>query len=554
KVDPKICKWLRPHQREGVQFVFDCLMGLREYDGFGCILADDMGLGKTLQSIVVMWTLLKQGLVKGEPAAKRVVVVCPTSLVKNWEAEIQKWLKGACKCIAISDSSREAAIASINLYLNSSIYKVLVLSYETFRTHKAKFQAKADSCCDLLICDEAHRLKNSETATCQALSSLKCRKRVLLSGTPMQNDLTEFYSMVNFTNPGVLGDPTHFRKASHIHDCLLLHYLNPILAAREPDAEERQVEKAQRVQNEMSTLVNEFILRRTNTLNAKHLPPKLVQVVSCRLTSLQETIYQHLLSSKEIRHILNGKQTNILSSIGSMQKLCNHPQLLIEGAKGKAAQALAQEVESLLPESTGGVARGGRRIRCFVPAWSGKMMTLFRLLRAMREMGSDRIVIVSNYTQSLDVIGQMCRDNSWPFARLDGSTGSNKRMKLVDNFNDPLSQSFAFLLSSKAGGCGINLVGANRLILFDPDWNPAVDKQAAARVWREGQKKRCFVYRFLTTGTIEEKIFQRQLSKEGLQNIVDDKEEVNSLSSKDLKNLFKLNRATPCETHDKVKW
>ncbi|RHY03848.1 hypothetical protein DYB25_001057, partial [Aphanomyces astaci] len=122
-----------------------------------------------------------------------------------------------------------------------------------------------------------------------------------------------------------------------------------------------------------------------------------------------------------------------------------------------------------------------------------------------------------------------------PWNSLDGSTSAKKRKNLVDVFNDPKSNSFAFLLSSKAGGCGINLIGANRLVLFDPDWNPATDKQAAARIWREGQKKQCFIYRFVATGTLEEKIFQRQLSKEGLQSIVDDKEEVNSLSTKDLK-------------------
>ncbi|CAN0476180.1 unnamed protein product, partial [Ectocarpus sp. 8 AP-2014] len=120
----------------------------------------------------------------------------------------------------------------------------------------------------------------------------------------------------------------------------------------------------------------------------------------------------------------------------------------------------------------------------------------------------------------------LCPRLDRPFVRLDGSTGVSKRQKMVNAFNEPGPQSFAFLLSSKAGGCGLNLIGGNRLVLFDPDWNPAVDKQAAARVWRDGQKKRCFVYRFVSTGTIEEKVFQRQLSKEGLQNIVDDKEEV----------------------------
>ena len=170
----------------------------------------------------------------------------------------------------------------------------------------------------------------------------------------------------------------------------------------------------------------------------------------------------------------------------------------------------------------------------------------------MRAAGNERIVVVSNYTQTLDMISNLGLTRGWPAVRLDGSTNVAKRQKMVDVFNDPTSVSFAFLLSSKAGGCGINLIGANRLVLFDPDWNPAVDKQAAARVWREGQKRRCFIYRFVSTGTIEEKIFMRQLSKEGLQSIVDDKEEVNSLSSKDLRQLFRFDEETVSDTHKKL--
>merc|ERR1712194_698680 len=147
----------------------------------------------------------------------------------------------------------------------------------------------------------------------------------------------------------------------------------------------------------------------------------------------------------------------------------------------------------------------------------------------------------------------MCRENNWGNCRLDGSISMKKRQKMCDDFNDPSTSLVAFLLSSKAGGCGLNLIGGNRLVLFDPDWNPAVDKQAAARCWRDGQKKRCFTYRFMATGTVEEKIFQRQLSKEGLQSVVDDKEQVNALSTKDLRNLFTLRQGTPSDTHDKLK-
>jgi SNF2-related domain len=131
-VDPRLCKFLRPHQREGVQFMFECLMGLREVQGEGCILADDMGLGKTLQSIAVLWTLLKQGREKGKPAARRAVVVCPTSLVTNWESELEKWLKGECKCIALSEASRDQVISSITLFLNSPVYKVIPIATCTY--------------------------------------------------------------------------------------------------------------------------------------------------------------------------------------------------------------------------------------------------------------------------------------------------------------------------------------------------------------------------------------------------------------------------------------
>lgn len=148
---------------------------------------------------------------------------------------------------------------------------------------------------------------------------------------------------------------------------------------------------------------------------------------------------------------------------------------------------------------------------------------LAELLKYLRTQTKDRIVLVSNYTQTLDLFAQLCREKGYPYLRLDGSLSIPKRQQLVRLFNDPAENQFAFLLSSKAGGCGLNLIGGNRLVLFDPDWNPANDKQAAGRVWRDGQKKRVFVYRFLQAGTIEEKVYQRQLNKEGLQNMIDSK-------------------------------
>ena len=316
-----LSKWLRPHQRQGVQFLYECVMGLKQFEGRGCILADDMGLGKTLQSVSLIYTLLKTGITAdNKPTCQRIIVVCPCSLVKNWDNEyvlcylpgrfcferlistfslayvrvvlslsgacflllshttcrFVKWLgPGVVKSLALAEADRKTVEKNIDIFVRTRMFNVLIASYECLRTHIGRLTKHAD-CCDLLVCDEAHRLKNSENQTSKALNSLPVKRRILLTGTPMQNDLQEFYSMVDFTNPGILGTCEEFRR----------NYMYPILRGREPDATDRQKQKMQETQNSMSTTVNDFILRRINTVNAQHLPPKLVQVVCCNLTEM----------------------------------------------------------------------------------------------------------------------------------------------------------------------------------------------------------------------------------------------------------------------------
>ncbi len=331
------------------------------------------------------------------------------------------------------------------------MFNVLICSYETIRTHVARLNKCVD-CCDLLVCDEAHRLKNNENQTSRALNSLPVKRRVLLTGTPMQNDLQEFFAMVDFTNPGVLGSQEEFRK----------NILFPVLRGREPDATERQKNKMMEVQKNMSSIVDQFILRRVNTLNAQHLPPKLVQVVCCNLTDIQKNMYQHLISSKDMQHVLDGKQVNCLSSIQMLMKLCNHPSLIADedprekkGGGGRRAAKKkinyaeekssaapgADGVGKYLPENVGGGGGRGGMNAPVRPEWSGKMFVLYRLMREMRKPGNgnDKIVIVSNYTQTLDLIGKMCRGNSWGFCRLDGSISMKKRQKMVRSLTAPRS-------------------------------------------------------------------------------------------------------------------
>ena len=434
---------------------------------------------------------------------------------------------------------------------------------------------------------QAHRLKNAETLTSRAIGALPCRARVLLSGTPLQNRLDEFYAMVDFANPGVLGSIAEFRK----------RYEAPILAGREPGAAAEAAALGAERAATLSSVVNDFILRRTNALLSAHLPPKIVEVICCRLSPLQRALYDHFLGSVAgAKALLKGPSgagssssakgtAKVLSAITSLRKLCNHPKLIWDAIAAKKAAGSASSssgmpdafagCEQLFPEEFfggGAGARGGGRrgggggglARILgrggaggpPPGWeqlSGKFALAAALLAALHARGgasgggggggggsgggsssscggfsapasvgsSERIVIVSNATQTLDLFVALCRQRNYPFLRLDGSTSISKRTKLVAQFNDPTRREFVFLLSSKAGGCGLNLVGANRLLLFDPAWNPADDKQAAARVWRDGQKRRVYVYRLLATGTLDEKIWQRQCSKEGLKCVVD---------------------------------
>ncbi len=176
--------------------MYECVMGMKSFSGNGCILADDMGLGKTLQSVTLIYSLLKTGITpNNEPTAKRVIVVCPCSLVKNWDNEFVKWLgPSGVKSLALAESDRKTVEKSMDLFVRTKMFNVLICSYETIRTHINRLNKHAHAC-DLLVCDEAHRLKNNENQTSRALASLPVRRRVLLTGTPMQNDLQEFFAM-----------------------------------------------------------------------------------------------------------------------------------------------------------------------------------------------------------------------------------------------------------------------------------------------------------------------------------------------------------------------
>lgn len=539
-IDPRLAKVLRPHQVEGVKFLYRCTTGLIDRNANGCIMADGMGLGKTLQCISLMWTLLKQGPEAGTTTIQKCVIACPSSLVGNWANELGKWLgKDATTPFAIDGKATKTELTQqIKQWAIASgrgiVRPVLIVSYETLRMY---VEALKDTPIGLLLCDEGHRLKNKESLTWTALNSLNVSRRVILSGTPIQNDLSEYFALLHFANPNLLGSQNEFRKRFEI----------PILRGRDAAGTEESRKLGDERLAELSSIVNKFIIRRSNDILSKYLPVKYEHVVFCNMSPFQLDLYNHFIQSPEIRSLLRGKGSQPLKAIGILKKLCNHPDLL-------DLQKDLPGCEHAYPEDfTPPDARGRDRE---VKSWySGKMMVLDRMLARIRQDTNDKIVLISNYTQTLDLFEKLCRSRAYGCLRLDGTMNIKKRSKLVDKFNDPDGPEFVFLLSSKAGGCGLNLIGANRLVLFDPDWNPAADQQALARVWRDGQKKDCFVYRFIATGSIEEKIFQRQSHKQSLSScVVDSAEDVERhFSLESLRELFQFKPETRSDTHDTFK-
>ncbi|KAK9323582.1 P-loop containing nucleoside triphosphate hydrolase protein [Lipomyces orientalis] len=537
-IDPKLAKVLRPHQVEGVKFLYKCTTGLVDPKACGCIMADEMGLGKTLQCITLMWTLLRQSPEAGKPTIEKCIIACPSSLVKNWANELVKWLgKDALNPFAVDGKASKAELTrqlrqwAIAEGRQAAVRPVLIVSYETLRMNVSELR---NTKIGLMLCDEGHRLKNNESLTFTALDSLNVQRRVILSGTPIQNDLSEYFALLNFANPGLLGTRTEFRK----------NYEISILKGRDADATDKDREQGDQKLGELATLVNRFIIRRTNDILSKYLPVKYEHVVFCKLSPFQEALYNHFITSPEIKKLLRGAESQPLKAIGLLKKLCNHPDLLnlpedVEGS------------EQLFPADYVPKESRASRDREINTLLSGKMQVLERMLARICRDTNDKIVLISNYTQTLDVIEKFCRSRRYGTLRLDGTMNVNKRQKLVDRFNDPEGDELVFLLSSKAGGCGINLIGANRLVLFDPDWNPAADQQALARVWRDGQKKDCFVYRFIASGTIEEKIFQRQSHKQSLSScVVDEAQDVERHFSLDgLRQLFSFTPDAISDTH-----
>ncbi|KAL9956256.1 hypothetical protein ACROYT_G037709 [Oculina patagonica] len=521
KIPGKIWHKLYKYQQTGVQWLWEL-----HCQQAGGIVGDEMGLGKTIQMIVFL-AGLKYSKISAKKSKKGglgpVLIACPVTVLHQWVQEFHKWWP-EFRVAVLHDTGSYSGFRQELIKKICSENGVLVTSYSGLRQHQERLLAQRF---DYVILDEGHKIRNPDAEITLACKQFRTCHRIILSGSPMQNNLRELWSLFDFVFPGKLGTLPVF----------MTEFSVPITMGGYSNATKVQVETAYKCACVLRDTINPYLLRRLkkDVNTSLDLPTKNEQVLFCRLTEEQRELYQQYLDSKEVQAILAGNY-KVFPGLIMLRKICNHPDLTSEaGSLWKAKQdalkaELGEKGEDDESDPDDGYGDGRR---------SGKMIVVEALLKMWHEQGH-RVLLFSQTKQMLNILEQFVSSRGYTYFRLDGSTPIASRQPLIRNFNEDRSV-FMFLLTTRVGGLGVNLVGADRVLIYDPDWNPSTDTQARERAWRIGQKKHVTIYRLITTGTIEEKIYHRQIFKQFLTNrVLKDPKQRRFFKSNDLYELFTL--------------
>jgi SNF2 family DNA or RNA helicase len=472
KLPEHLTATLRPYQLAGFRW-----MVRNSYIGFGSLIADDMGLGKTVQVIATLLKFKQESKLEKEKA----LVIVPTTLLTNWEKEIEKFAP-SLRAVVYHGTARK---------LEMQNYDMLITTYGMVRSDLAKLKAMSWR---LVVIDEAQNIKNSNTDQTKAVKSLKSDFRIAMSGTPVENRLSEYRSIMDFVNPGYLGSEKVFEE----------EFSKPI-----------QLNHDQKKAALFRKITAPFILRRLKTDKSiiSDLPDKIENNHYCSLSKEQAAIYQNVVNNalKEIEQ-LDGieRRGMVLKMITALKQICNHPDNFLK--KGKAD-----------------------------PAQSGKSLVLFDLLGQIHDAG-EKTLIFTQYKEMGDILVKMLEKQFGMVPLfLHGGSTRKQRDTLVEEFQNHRNK-WLFILSLKAGGTGLNLTAASHVVHHDLWWNPAVEAQATDRAYRIGQTKNVMVNRLITRGTFEEKIDDMLKSKKTLANltVASGEKWIGGLSNKELKKIFML--------------
>ncbi len=471
EIDKEFEEKLRDYQKVGYRW----LKTLEKYK-FGGILADDMGLGKTLQIIALLSTQLK---CKNKATS---IVVCPSTLVLNWKAEVEKWCN-SIKVLIINGTAEERN-KKLNNYQD---YDLIITSYDLLKRDVENYEDKDFK---YIIADEAQYIKNALTQNATSLKALKGEVKFALTGTPIENSIAELWSIFDFIMPGYLYNYNKFKKK----------FEEPILKYEDKEA-----------LNRLKKLISPFILRRVKKDVLTELPEKNITVMKNEMEKEQEKIYLSYFAQtrKEVAKELNDNsfeksKFKILMLLTRLRQICCHPSLFIKNYEGE----------------------------------SGKLKQCLDLIVDAIESGH-KILLFSSYTSMFEIIEKELNKLNIEYFKLIGNTPVNKRIEMVDEFNNSESVK-VFLISLKAGGTGLNLTSADVVIHYDPWWNVSSENQATDRAYRIGQKNSVQVYKLITNNSIEEKINKMQERKEKLSKDVLSTEEtfINKMSKEDILDLF----------------
>ncbi|KAL4567255.1 hypothetical protein LXL04_022833 [Taraxacum kok-saghyz] len=527
----KIANMLYPHQREGLKWHWSL-----HCNGKGGILGDDMGLGKTMQICAFLAGLFHSKLIK------RVLIVAPKTLLPHWKKELG--------VVGLSEKTREffGTCAQARLHELQYILQdngVLLTTYDIARNNVKSLSGDHDKMeedgitWDYIIIDEGHVLKNYSTQRAKNLRKIPCRHRNIITGTLLQNNLKEMWALVNFCCPGLLGDKRDFKH----------RYELPILRGNDKKASERDKFIGSLTAQDLRTCIKPYFLRRLKsevfcedgTGTTATLPNKNDMIVWLRLSGFQRQLYKAFLNSETVLSPVLG---SAFIALEVMKKICDHPLLLTK----RAARDVLEGLKSVLNQEDQGVAESlamhiadvtkGYEIGESYDILSCKISFIMSLLDKLIPEGHN-VLIFSQTRIMLDIIQVTLHAKGYKFLRMDGNTKASDRLKIVKDFQE--GRAPIFLLTTRVGGLGLTLTKADRVIVVDPHWNPSIDNQSVDRAYRIGQEKDVIVYRLVTCGTIEEKIYKTQIYKWGLfKSATEDKMQISYFSYWDRKNLFSL--------------